>query len=266
MLDASYFYKRYFTSKKVLALLLVLLVFYVFQLKYLEKSIFNIQFGDEDDNFVTGAWILEGQKLYKDIFFQHQPAATYISAAVQEITKPNSIFLLVKRHRELIYLYSAAAFFLLTFRFGFVGFVTAILYETTKFYLLGNLFLAETLAMPPLLFVIGLIYETVYRREKLSSRLNLAVALISIVFIQWTLLPLAPFAIISLVIIWYLSSKHLRSFFPKFIGIYILLLSFIFLKLFPFSAYLKDTVLITSTQNIPAEVDHLGTFIARFFL
>ena len=266
MLDSSYFYKRYLASKKrVLTLLLILLVFYVFQLKYLERSIFNIQFVDEDDNFVTGAWILEGQKLYKDIFFQHQPTATYLSAAVQEVTKPNSIFLLVKRHRELIYLYSAAAFFLLTLRFGFVGFVTAIIYETTKFYLLGNLFLAETLVIPPLLFVIGLIYETVSRREKLSSRLNLTIALISIIFIQFTLLPLAPFALISIAIIWYLSSKSLRSFLLKFIGIYILLLSFIFLKLFPISGYLKDTVFITSTQNIPAEVDHLGTFIARFF-
>ena len=253
------------SRKKVLALLLILVVFYVFQLKYLQKSIFNIQFVDEDDNFVTGAWILRGQKLYKDIFFQHQPTATYISATVQEITKPNSIFLLVKRHRELIYLYSAAAFFFLTLRFGFAGFATAVLYETTKFYFLGNLFLAETLVIPPLLFVTGLIHETVFKREKLSSRLNLAVALISIIFIQWTLLPLAPFAIISFAIIWYLSSKHLRSFFLKFIGIYILLLSFIFLKLFPISGYLKDTVFITSTQNIPAEVGHLGIFIARFF-
>ncbi len=266
MFYASQFYKHCLASqKKVLALLLILAVFYIFQLKYFESSIFNIQFVDEDDNFVTGSWVLKGQKLYKDIFFQHQPSATYISAAVQKITKPNSFFLLVKRHRELIYFYSAAAFFLLTLRFGFVGFLTAILYETTKFYLLGNLFLAETLAIPPLLFIVGLIYETIRKRGKLSSKLNLEIALISAIFIQITLLPLTPFAIISLVIIWYLSIKPLRSLLLKLVVIYILFFSFVFLKFFSASDYLKDTIFITSTQNIPAEIGHLGTFIARFF-
>lgn len=260
------FYKRYFASqKKVLALLSILVIFYVFQFKYLEKSIFNIQFVDEDDNFVTGAWILKGQKLYKDMFFQHQPSATYISAAIQKVTQPNSFFLLVKRHRELIYFYSAIAFFLLTLRFGFVGFLTALLYETTKFYLLGNLFLAETLAIPPFLFIIGLIYESIQKKKKLSSKFNLGIALISAIFIQISLLPLTPFAIVSLVIIWYLSTKPLRSFLLKFVVIYILFFSFIIIKYFSATDYLKDTVFITSTQNIPSEVGNLGTFIARFF-
>ncbi len=266
MIHIAHFLRNHLVRwKKISFLLLILIIFYVFQIKYFEKSIFNIQFVDEDDNFVTGAWILKGQKLYKDVFFQHQPAATYISAAVQKAVKPNSIYLLVKRHREFVYLYTAFAFILLTIRFGFVGFITGIIYGITKFYLLGNLFLAETIAIPPLLFIIGIIFETIYRKKNISTRLDLIIVLISIFFIQATLLPLLPFTIVSFCIVWYLSSKSLRRLILKLTGIYLLFAFVFFFKLAPLFDYLRDTVFITSTQNIPAEVDSLGSFTARFF-
>ncbi len=256
---------QYF-SKKVLLLFLILILFYAFQFKFLERSIFNIQFVDEDDNFVTGEWISKGQILYKDIFFQHQPSATYISSIVQEMTKPNSIYLLIKRHRELVYVYCALAFLLLTFRIGFACFMAAIIYETTKFHLFGNLFLSEALSIPPLIFVISLIHEKVAMNEKLSNKMDLSVALISIIFIQFTLLPLLPFAIVSFFIIWYLSVKSLKKFILYFLVAYIIFLIFIFLKIFPLYQYLRDTVFITSVHNASSEIEHLGSFILRLFL
>src|SRR3989344_4430053 len=116
---------------------ILIIIFFLTLIKPTESHIFNIALRDEEDNFTTGKWILEGKKIYQDFFLQHQPLPTLMSAIVQKTTNPNSIFLLVKRHREFIFLYSFLFGALLTLRFGYLGLLITIAAELLKTALLG---------------------------------------------------------------------------------------------------------------------------------
>jgi len=124
---------------------------------FYENKISYIHFVDEEENMVTGHYLLQGDKMYQDVFSQHQPIPAILSATIQKVTNPNSLFLLVKRHREFIIIWSFVWSLLLVFRFGFwiAGFVFS--YELTKIFLLGNLFLAESLVVYPVTYLISLV-------------------------------------------------------------------------------------------------------------
>ncbi|MBI4066380.1 hypothetical protein HY411_01545 [Candidatus Gottesmanbacteria bacterium] len=97
-----------------------------------------------------------GKRLYTDFFFNHQPLPAYISWAIQSLYQPQSIYELVYRHRMVLIYYFVAADLLLTLRFGLAGFAFAVLYETTKGYVFGERFLAESMVVYPLVYLFGL--------------------------------------------------------------------------------------------------------------
>lgn len=140
--------------------LLVLMVglFLVFTSLAYQNKVFSQHFVDEEDNIVLGKYLLRGEKLYSDLFSHHQPLAYIISAGVQKLTNPNSIYLLIKRHREFIILWSFVYSMVILLRFGPVA-LFIVPFELVKFFLFGNLFLSESLATYPFIYLILLMFD-----------------------------------------------------------------------------------------------------------
>ncbi len=142
-------------NKSFFILILATLLGAVFY--FYEKQVFSPHFVDEEDSFVLGKYISQGEVLYRDLFSHHQPLSYVFSASLQETLHPNSIYLLIKRHREFIMLWAAIWWLILGLRMGWSVLLIALVYETTKVYLLGHLFLSESLAVYPLMFLSSLV-------------------------------------------------------------------------------------------------------------
>ena len=126
---------------------------------YLNK-VFAFHFVDEEDNFILGHFLLQGQKLYSDLFSHHQPLGYVMSAAFQFILNPQNIEMLIKRHREFMIIWSVLWSLILIWRFRERVIAPLIIYEPSKFFLLGSLFLSESLAVYPILYLILFLLET----------------------------------------------------------------------------------------------------------
>lgn len=149
-------------------------------------------FGCFDDcfNIMAGYFIGQGKHLYSEIFFNHEPLPAYISFAIQVLYKPQSIYELIYRHRMVLIGYFAAADMFLTLRFGLIGFAFALLFETTKGFLFGERFLAESMIVYPLVYLFGLLWQRrVYRFEAIV----IAFSVWFVVFSREPYVPLALF-------------------------------------------------------------------------
>ncbi|MDQ5954286.1 MAG: hypothetical protein QG583_214 [Patescibacteria group bacterium] len=118
-----------------------------------QNKVFFMSFVDEQDNIILGTYLLLHEKLYSDLFSHHQPLGYILSAGIQYVTDPNSLYLLIKRHREVVIAWSLMWSILLYFRFGNKVILSILIYELTKIYIFGNLFLAESLSVYPLMYV-----------------------------------------------------------------------------------------------------------------
>src|SRR5689334_16123709 len=105
--------------------------------------------GDECINYTAGHFLLQGKRLYSEIFFNRQPFMAYLSTWVQWIARPSTLYKLVLVHRICIALYSLTMGGLLIWRFRWAGLLFLTLYEGTKFYLYGYQFIAEALVVYP---------------------------------------------------------------------------------------------------------------------
>lgn len=150
---------------------------------YLNK-IFALHFVDEEDNFVLGHFLLQGQKLYSDLFSHHQPLGYILSASLQLITDPQNIEMLVRRHRQFMILYSVAWSLILIWRFRERIIPPLIIFEASKFFLLGSHFLSESLAVYPILYLVLFLLES--RKPKTFE------FFISGLFISFSAFMLAP--------------------------------------------------------------------------
>lgn len=161
-------------------------------------------FGCFDDCFnIAGGYFLSlGKQLYTDFFFNHQPIPAYISWAIQSLYQPQSIYELIYRHRMVLIYYFAIADVVLTLRFGLAGFAFAVLYETTKGYVFGERFLAESMIVYPLVYLFGLSLRgersLAVARDKLRNLIHIehvlaAIAAWFVVFSREPYVPLALF-------------------------------------------------------------------------
>lgn len=115
-------------------------------------------FGCFDDcfNYVAGYFLGEGKHLYSEIFFNHQMIPAYMSYAIQGIFEPQTIYELIRRHREFLLLWGLGMNVLLFLRFGpwLLGFT--VVYELSKYYVFGDRFLAEAILVYPLVYCVGI--------------------------------------------------------------------------------------------------------------
>ncbi len=142
---------RVFWQKTLVSVAIFLWLGFLFVL--FSRNVFNIHFGDEDDNFLLGKFLTRGSFLYSDLFSHHQPLGYVISAFVQTVTKPETIFQLVGAHRAFIFAWAAIWTVVAGLYFGNQILVFTIVYEVAKRAIFGDQFLSESLAVYPIVFI-----------------------------------------------------------------------------------------------------------------
>lgn len=102
-------------------------------------------FGCFDDcfNYLGGYFLSKGKILYSQIFFNHQPLMAYLSQFIQLNLKLISIYDLLLKHRQTVFLFGILMDALLILRFGLAGLGFTFFYEFFKFYLFGDRFLQK---------------------------------------------------------------------------------------------------------------------------
>ncbi len=245
---------------------LIVVIFFILIFKPVQRNVFNFPLRDEEDNIITGTWVFQGKKLYSDIFFQRQPLPTVLSGTLQQFTKPNTTYLLIKRHREFVLFYSFVWIILLTIRFGPKGLAAGVTLELIKFSLLGNLYLGESLVVYPSLYIVGTIYDLF--KTKSVSTLDITTLSPIAFIILFSRETLAPFIALAFLIAFFKIKKDNRK-----LLIWSLIFSLgVFLLLFaPFVSYtgfFKNTLFVNLFDFIPSEVSYSWQYglISTFFL
>ncbi len=141
-------------------------IFYFFNLFNAYNREFSA-FGcfDECFNYVSGYFLLKGRPLYTGIYFNHQPFMAYISYGLQILLHPDSLYHLVLYHRMFIFFAALIMDIFIIFRFRIVGVGFVLFFETTKFFFMGSLFLAESLVVYPLVYLLGVVILKLYGKN-----------------------------------------------------------------------------------------------------
>lgn len=202
----------------------------------------SMHFVDEEDHIAGADLINRGYKLSEQIQGNHQPLVYFTSSVVQKITRPDNLFMLVRRHRQAIFIYGALWSLLLIWRFSWPGLIFVLFFEFLKYGLLGNLLLMESLAVYPAVYLMAA--RLTGQQPRPLELLFFGLCTFLIIF---NLVPLYPW----LVIIW-------LSWLPQFKGKIIYpLLSFSILSLLLFSfysptAWFRETIYNNWHYAIPA--------------
>lgn len=162
---------------KRLFLVFLLIPFWIFLRSVYRDRIAAFGCFDDCFNYMGGYFLLQGKHLFSEIFFNHMPMMAYISAAIQYVTKPDSLYMLVYEHRMFLIYFSLIADILLVLRFGLVGFAFSILYEATKGYVFGERFLAEAVIIYPIVYLFGVSWELLGKKKVHSIEIMLAAVL-----------------------------------------------------------------------------------------
>lgn len=205
-------------------------------------------FGCFDDcfNIAAGYFIGKGKSLYSEIFFNHQPLMAYLSYSIQAI-KPDSLYQLILYHRIFIMLFSFLMNMLLVTRFGWVGLGFTLFYETTKYYMFGDRFLAENLVVYPLVYLLGLAFC------KLNKRTIFGWEIIFASILTWFVIFMRePF--VPVVLILYTSLLWTKSFSKKHLFSLILFsfLTLITIGLLPMKDYVFNVIEINAAVEVSA--------------
>ncbi len=141
-----------------------------------------------------GFFLLKGKKLYSEIFFNHQMGMAYISFLVQKIAHPQTIYKLVLYHRLLVFAFSLlwGVFFVL--RFKWIGLLFILLFESTKYYVFGDRFLAESFIVYPLVYLLALFFYK--QEEKAVYQFEYILAGILTWFVMFMREPYIPLALL----------------------------------------------------------------------
>ncbi|MFZ2025223.1 MAG: hypothetical protein WAV51_03005 [Microgenomates group bacterium] len=245
-----------------------LLLFY--QIIFVGISFFLLKrvgaFGCFDDcfNFGAGDFILQGKQLYSQIFFNHQPFMAYISAAIQYTTDPTTLFELVKYHRIAALVFANICGSFLIFRFGLPMFISLVVFESTKFYLFGDRFLAEGFIVYPMMYLMMLIGQVVVKKRIYAWEYLLAA--VCSWFIFWTREPFMPWALIVLGILFVIGYKEKAH--RKYIGIsagIFLLFHVLTILVLPAREYVFNVITINVEQEVGVQLWNIQTFLQIVF-
>lgn len=186
------FIKKQVQTISLLGITTILFGYFTY-IYYLQATSFS--FVDEFNNFITAYYMLEGKNLFTEIFFNHNPLPAYMSYLLQYLFTPESLYQLVIYHRLTVSVFSFIMALLLVYRFSFVGLFFVFMFEITKFYLFGNLFLAESFIVYPLAYLFGLGWEKLSGKE-----LSFYDFMLSAVFTWFTVFSREPYVPVALVL------------------------------------------------------------------
>lgn len=205
----------------------------------------SFPFIDEQYNFAIGKYLNNGEILYDDIITNHQPVTHIFSALVQKIKKPNTTFSLLSAQRTAIIIWSSVWALLLVFYFGMSGFLFVIIYELTKSYMFGNLFLAEAIIVYPFTFAVGWIIQKRPLNKSALVFLGFCLALAAL-----TLGPIWP----ALAFLGVLLLTRLRNNFKTklpFLVVGILVVLLFVGKYTSFTGFIHDYLYLNSVYTVP---------------
>lgn len=233
----------------------------LFTIPGFRSHIFFLNFVDEDDNIVIASLMNEGKELYRDVYSQHQPLPFYLSSSLQNILDPDNILMNVKRHREFMMFWSLGWIFLLTFRFGWPLFAASFVIELSKINLLGNLFLAESLVVYPLLYVLS--YFIFQKKFPLNGEHWCVIILIWVLILS--LAPIWP--LLGAMFIYLLYCSHHRFATSTRIALVGVILGFAVFSRGTFLYFWHDVVYINYQFYIPLTTPiGMGESVVKAFL
>lgn len=237
--------------RKLLYILSLALFYFIFYRILISRM---NAFGCFDDcfNYVGGYFVNNGKRIYTDFFFNHQPLMAYISAFIQNFTHSDSIPLLLLRHRQALFLFGFIFSSVITIRFGYIGVLFAFLYESSKYYLFGDRFLAEGFITYPLVYMV-----LVLLHKRNIAWIDSFIVTISTWFIVFMREPYIPISL--LIYIGYIISDNHNT--RKNISV----LLFVVLCIIPFSYirfhdYIFNVVTVNAKTVFIADINTTGLF------
>lgn len=179
----------------------------------------------------------------------------YLSAVIQRLAHPINIYDLVLRHRQSLFLFGLAADILLILRFGLAGFLFSVFYESTKFYIFGDRFLAEAFIIYPFVYLLGIAINKFTKQKIYKGEFIISAILTWFIFIMRE--PYIPAVIfIYIVLIW--NKNFLRE---KIISIFIFLsLLVLSLPLLNLRNYIYDVFFVSSKAIASVEINREKLF------
>lgn len=181
--------------KRTIFLLLLISPFYIafFKAYYMRFAAFGCF--DECFNYTAGYFIGRGRVLYEQIFYNHQMLMAYLSYGIQLLLNPQSLYQLLLYHRMFVFFFALLMNIFFLYRFGLIGFGFALLFEATKFYFMGSLFLPESLIVYPLVYLFALAWQNL--KEHTVSKSEIVFSGI----LTWVVVFLRePFVLVALVL------------------------------------------------------------------
>lgn len=205
-------------------------------------------FGCFDDcfNFGAGYFLLQGKQLYSQIFFNHQPFMAYVSACVQFLSHPQTLFELVKYHRIVGACIAGIFGIGLIIRFGSPLFFALLVFESTKFYLFGDRFLAESIIVYPMIYMTLILWNGMTRKSVKGP--DLVLSAVCSWFVFWMREPFAPWSIAMFLAIVFLTRQKpawKRTGMACWILLHILVVCFL-----PIREYIYNVVTVNSLYEL----------------
>ncbi len=233
---------------------IIITIFLVFVNKLYFDRIVGFSFGDEWNSFMLAYFMQKGRVLYSQIFTNHQMLIAYISYLLQVLFHPNTLYKLVFIHRMSLVVYGFVFDVLLLVRFRKKAAWFVIAYELTKYYLFGNIFLAESFLVYPLVYLFFLSFERLNKKNIFNWEVIFS-AIITwfVLFMREPYIPLVLFLYIT--ILWKFKNKKII-----FASLLLcIILSFLTLLTVPFKDYFQDVFLFNFKTVIPFEAKSSGT-------
>ncbi|MFH1833038.1 MAG: hypothetical protein ABH816_02615 [Candidatus Levyibacteriota bacterium] len=250
-------------AKKIIFFSL-LLVFFLFISKAYYQRFAAFGCFDECFNYTAGYFMLKGRVLYESIYFNHQPLMAYLSYFIQLISRPASVYHLVLYHKMFVLIFAILMDIVLIIRFRFIGAGFVLFYEATKFYLMGNLFIPESLIVYPLAYMMGVILF------KFSARKTFPIDIIMSGIFAWFVVFMREPYIILAIIMYGLILFNRKMSYPKLISfILFLLLTLLVLGSLNLKEYIFQVVENNFHGVFRSEVENnqiLGMGIYKVFL
>ncbi|MDD2224926.1 MAG: hypothetical protein PHP97_02075 [Candidatus Shapirobacteria bacterium] len=224
---------------KIIILFFCFFTIFLVQRQNLLKPIFV----DEQDNFVVAKNLINGNKIYTNIFSHHQPGTYILSGIIQKITNPNTIEMLIQYHRQFIILWSILWIVFILCRFGFQMLGPMIAIELVKNIYLGSLFLAESLVFAPMIYLVLSFLENKFSKKE-AFFWGLIASIVGI-----TLAPMWPvLALMILTFCWRYRKKTKNIELMIGGGVLILIITFCFINI---KGYFENAILINQKYYIP---------------
>ncbi len=221
---------------------------------YLKKTA-SFRFLDEENNIVPGYLMTQGLSLYKEIFMNHNPLPLVISQILQSIFTSNTLFDLVKLHRVFMILFGLVANILLLVRFRSKALLFVGIYEYLRFYISGQMFLAEGMIAYMFAYYVLLLVETCISNKRKMSSIDTAIASILFVFIVLSREPYVPVACV-LYLLTLLNAKNTKVAVLSIISSALAILTFMIQ--FDLGEFYKQVVLLNQSYALLGSKDQGG--------